>query len=130
MAKTPVTKLMSQNGNDLLRITLLDQSIVNNNVFLPRKTIEVCIAVSAALATIDNVQLVEREAQLLSQSLNTSLQFTRFKRRELIEQRQNHKRVDSNSEDLNEDHEKPHIVEKGVPSLLNDLHHSANEGSA
>ena len=80
VAKTPVTKLMSQDGNNLLRLALLNQSIVDNNVLFPRKTIEVGIAVSAALATVDDIQLVKREVQLLSQILNTSLQFARFKR--------------------------------------------------
>ena len=128
VATTPVTKLMGQDGNDLLRITLLDQSIINNNAHLPRKTIEVGIAVGVELATVDDIKLMERKVYLLSQSFDTSLELTRFKRRD-SEPQANHNRVDGNSEDESEDGENPQIVEKRVPSFLDNLHHSSDNRS-
>lgn len=130
MAKTPVTKLMGQDSNHFFRLALLNQGIIDNNVLLPRQAVEVGIAVSTALAAIDNIQLVEREIQLLSKSLDASLQITRLKRRELVEQREDDDRVNGDGKDLDEDGEEPQVVEERVASLLDDLQNSADDRSS
>jgi hypothetical protein len=48
---------MAQDGDDLLWLALLKQGVVDDNVLLPRQTIEVSIAVGATLAAINDVQL-------------------------------------------------------------------------
>lgn len=129
MAKTPVAEFVAQNSDDLLRLALLDQGIVDDNVLLPGETVEVGVAVGAALATVDDVQLLQREFQLLGEVLNTSLQFARLQGRQLVEQRQDSNRVDSDSKDLDKDTEEPEIVEERVTGLLDNLEHRANNRS-
>ena len=60
VAKAPVAKFVRQDGNHLLSVALLDQGVIDDDMLLPRKTKEVGIAVCAALATIDDIELVER----------------------------------------------------------------------
>jgi len=130
VAQAPVTKFVAQNGDNLLGLALLKQGIVDDNVLLPWQTVEVGVAVSAALATVDNVELRERELQLLSQVLDTGLDVTRFQGRKLVEQGQDNDGIDGDSEDLNEDTEEPQVVEERVASSLNDLENSADDGSS
>lgn len=78
MAQTPVTELVAQNGDHLLRLALLQQGIINYDVLLPGQTIEVSIAVGTALAAIDDVQLRERELELLGKVLDTGFDLTRL----------------------------------------------------
>lgn len=127
MAQAPVTKLVAQNCNDLLRFTLLDKGVIYNNVLFPREAVEVGIAVSTPFATINDVQLLKGEVQLLRQILNSSLEFARFQGRELVEQRQDHNRIDGDSEDLDKDTEEPQVVKERVARLLNDLEHSTDD---
>lgn len=61
MTQAPVTKFVGEYGNDLLLGALLNKSIVDDDMLLPGETKEIGIAVSAALATINDVQLVKRE---------------------------------------------------------------------
>lgn len=129
VVQAPVAELMAQDSNHLIRLALLDQSIIDHNVLLPRQSIEVGIAMSTALAAIDNIQGMEREVQFLSKRLDPSLQLTRLKGRELVEQRQDNDRVDGDGKDLDEDSEQPEIVEERVPSPLDDLHHGADKRS-
>lgn len=127
VAQAPVTKLVTQDSNDLFWLTLLDKGIIDHNVLLPRQTVEVGVAVSTPLAAIDDVQLLEGEAQLLCQVLDASLEFTGFQGRELVEQRQDHDRVDGDSEDLDKDTKEPEVVEERVARLLDDLEHSTDD---
>ena len=130
MAQTPVTELVAQDGDHLLWLALLHQGIIDDNVLLPGQTIEVSIAVGTALAAIDDVQLRERELELLGKVLDTSLDLTRLQRGQLVEQGQNHNGVDSDGEHLNEDTEEPKIVEERVTSLLDNLEHGADNRSS
>lgn len=128
VAQTPVAQLVAQHSDNLLWLALLDQSIVEDDVLLPRQTIEVGIAVSTALAAVNDMQLLEREVKSLGKLLDTSLERTRFERRELVEQRQDHNRVNGDGEHLNEHAEEPQIVEERVAGFLDDLENSANDG--
>ena len=99
-------------------------------MLLPGKSKEVGIAVSTALATIDNVQFLKGEIQLPGQVLNTSLELARLQRRQLVKQRQDGNRVNSDSKDLHEDTKEPQIVEERVTSKLDDLKHRADNRSS
>lgn len=100
VSQAPVSEFMGQNGSDLLSLALLDQRIVNNNVLLPRQTEEVGIAVRTALASIDNIQLGERELELLGQCLNGCLKFSGFQWGELVEQGRDEDGPDGDHEHL------------------------------
>lgn len=116
-----MTQFMAQDSNNLFRFTRLEQRVINDNVLLPRQAIEVRIAVSASLAAIDDVELVQGELKLLCELLNTGFDWARLKRGQLIEQRQDRDRIDSDGEDLDEDTEKPEVIEEAVTRLLDDL---------
>lgn len=119
---------MAQHGHHLLRLTLLDQSVVDDNVLLPGQAIEVRIAMRAPLAPINNIKLLEREFQPFSQPLHPSLQRSLLQRRQLVEQRQDEDRVDRDREDLNANPEQPEVIEEPVPGLLHDLEEDTENG--
>lgn len=127
VAEAPVTKFMTQDGNDFLSLALLNQGIIDDNVLFPRQAVEVRVAVSTPLAAINDIQLMERELELPGKALNACLQFSGFQRRELVEQWQDDNGVDGDSEDLNEDTKEPEVVEERVASLLHDLKHRADD---
>lgn len=120
MTQLPVTQLVCKNGNNLLGLALFDQGIVDDNVLLPGHAEEVGVAVGAALAAINDVQLGEGELELLGQILNAALELTLLKGRELVEQRQNEDRVDGDHDNLETSDKNPEIVEELVSSLLHD----------
>jgi hypothetical protein len=121
---------MAQDGDHLLGLALLKQGVVDNNVLLPGQTVEVSIAVGTTLAAINDVQLRERELELLGKVLNTGLDLTRLQRGQLVEQGQNSDGVDSDGEDLDEDSKEPQVVEERVTSLLDDLEDGADNWSS
>lgn len=124
-----MTKFVTQNSNDLIRLTLLNQRVVDNNVLFPGQTEKVRIAVRTPLATVDDIQFLKRELQLPGKVLNTRLQLTRLQGRQLVEQRQDSNRIDRDGEDLNEHTKQPQIVEERVTSKLNNLKHPTDNRS-
>lgn len=82
------------------------------------------------LRPIDNIKLLQRELQLISQSLDFSLQLARFQRCEFVEQRKNPDRVDSNHGDLDTDGEGPEVEEEVCTERLNDLEESCQDWCA
>lgn len=99
-------------------------------MLLPGKSKEVGIAVSTALATIDNVQFLKGEIQLPGQVLNTSLELARLQRRQLVKQRQDGNRINGDSKDLHEDTKEPQVVEERVTGNLDDLKHRTDNRSS
>lgn len=89
-------------------------------MLLPRQPEEVRIAVRAALAAVDDVELVQRKLQLLGQVLHSLLQLAGLQRRELVEQREDGDRVDGNHEHLESGAEQPQVEEELVARLLDD----------
>lgn len=130
VAETPVSKFMTQHSDNLLRFTLLKQSIIDDDMLLPRETVEIGVGVGTALAAVDNMQLGKRELQLFGKLLNASLNFTGLKRGQLVEQRKDDNWVDSNRENLEENTEEPQVVEERVASQLNNLEHGTDNGSS
>lgn len=95
-----MAELVCENCHDLLGFALLDEGVVDDDVLLPRKAEEVGIAVGASLASINDVELLEREVKAHSQSFDTSLECSRVQRRELVEQRQDGDWVNGDHENL------------------------------
>ena len=87
MSQTPMTKFMCKNCDYFLRLALLNESIVDDNMLLPWHAKEVSIAMSTSLTSINYVELGKRELQSFSKAFNTSLQVSRLERRELVEKR-------------------------------------------
>lgn len=128
MAQAPVAKLVGENSNDLLGLALLDQSVVDDNVLLPGKTKEVGIAVGAALASINDVELVEGEVEFLGETLDLRLELALLQGGQLVEERQNGNRVDGDHEDLESGAKQPEVVEELVTSLLDDGEETREDG--
>lgn len=128
MSETPVTKLMCKNSHNFLGLALLDQGIVNDNMLLPRHTKEVRVAMSASLTTINNIELMKRKLQALSQTLNTSLQLPRLQRGKLVKQRQNRNGVDRNHKDLQSSPKQPKVIKELVPRLLHNSQEARKDG--
>lgn len=100
MTKAPVAELVCENGHDLLGFTLLDEGVVDDDVLLPWQTKEVGVAVGASLASINDVELLEREVETRSQPFDAGLECSRIQRRELVEQWQDGDWVDGDHENL------------------------------
>lgn len=95
-----MAELVCENRNDLLGLALLDEGVVDDDVLLPWQTKEVGIAVGTSLASINDVELLEREVETRSESLDTGLECARVQRRELVEEWQDGDGVDSDHENL------------------------------
>lgn len=128
MTKLPVTELVCEDSDDLFRLALLNQSVVDDNVLLPGETKEIGVRVGAALAAIDNVELVQGELQASSKAFDLILKLALLKRGELVEEWQNQNRVDSNHEDLQTSSEDPEVEEELVARLLDDLEETGHDG--
>ena len=127
MTELPVTQLVGKNSNNLIGLALLNQSIVDDNVLLPRETKEIGVRVGASLASINDVELVKGELETGGESFNLGLELTIFERRQLVEQRKDSNGIDRNHEDLESNDEKPQVVEERVTSLLDDLEETSEE---
>ena len=128
MTKLPVTKLMRKNSNNLLGLALLNKSIVDDNVLLPGETKEIGVGVGAALAAVDDVELVQGELEAGGKRLDLCLELAVLEGRQLVEQGQNSDRVDGDHEDLKGNDKKPEVVEELVACLLDDLEEAGEEG--
>lgn len=128
MAQFPVTKLVSQDRENLVSFGLFQQSIVDDNVLLPRQTVEEGIGVSAALAAVNDVQLVQGEVEPSSQFVDLCLELAILERRQLVEQRLDKGRIQSRHENLNGGGEDPSVKDKLVASLLDDLEETSEDG--
>ena len=115
-----MTQLVTQHSDNLFAVALLYKSVVDDDVLLPGQTKEVCVAVRAALAAVDDEERVEREIEAFGESLDPLLQSSIFKRRELIEQWKDDDRIDRDHEHLENDAEGPDVVKETVSCLLDD----------
>ncbi len=128
VAEAPVAQLVREHGDDLLGLALLDEGIIDDNVLLPRESEEVGIAVGAALASVDDVQLAERELQLLRQVLDARLERARLQRRQLVEKREDGDGIDRDHEELEASSEQPEVVEKLIARPLHDGEEGGQDG--
>ena len=128
VSQFPVSELVAQHRDDFLGVGFLDQCVVDYNVFLPRETIEICIAVGAALAAVNDIEFGEGEAKAFGQGFDAGLELAFFKRRELVEEGEDSDGVDGDCEDLNADAEEPEVVEEAVAGLLDDGEEPAEQG--
>lgn len=58
VAELPVTEFVGKNGNDFIGLRLFNQGVVNDNVLLPRQTVEIGIRVRASFASINDKELL------------------------------------------------------------------------
>jgi len=123
-----MTKFVCKNSNNLLGFALLDQGIIDDNVFFPWHTEEISITVSTSLATINDMEFGQWKLQSLRKILNTSFQVARFEGRKLVEQRQNRDRVDGDHKYLQTSSKQPKIIEELVSSLLNNGQETSKNG--
>ena len=95
-----MAELVRENRDNLLGFAFLNEGVVDDDVLLPWEAKEVGVAVGTSLASINNVELLEREVETRSQSLDAGFECARIQRGELVEQRQNGDGVDSDHENL------------------------------
>ena len=76
--KTPMSEFVCQYANNFFRLAFLYQGVVDYNMLLPWQTVKVGVAVGASLATVDNIERIQREFQSLGQILNAALERTLF----------------------------------------------------
>lgn len=96
----------------------------------PRKTVEVGIAVSAALGTVNDIEVLKREIKLSGESLDFVLELAGFERGELIEERQDYDGVDSDHEGLDAENEEPQVVKEVNAGGLDDLEETSEDGGS
>ena len=111
---------MREHSDDLARLALLNERVVDDDVLLPRQAKEIRVAVSATLAPVDDVQLVQRELQALRQRLGALLELALVEGGQLVEQRQDGDRIDGDHEYLQTGGEDPEVEEKLVARALDD----------
>jgi len=128
MAQAPVSEFVGKNGNNLLGLALLNQSVIDDDMLLPGQSKEIGVAMRAALAAVDDVQLMQREVQLLGETLDISLKLAFLQGRQLVEQGQNSNGIDGNHEDLESSAEHPEIVKELAASLLDDGQETGQDG--
>lgn len=127
MTQLPVTELVGQDRENLVSFGLFQQSIVDDNVLLPRQTVEEGIGVSAALAAVNDVQLVQGEFEPSSQFVNLCLELTVLEGRQLVEQRLNKRRIQSGHQNLHGGGKDPSVKDELGASLLDDLEETSED---
>jgi hypothetical protein len=128
VTKLPVAQLVGKNSDNLFSFALLDKSIVDNNVLLPGETKEIGVGVGAALAAIDDVELVQGKLEAGGEGFNTRLEVAILERGELVEQGQDGNGVDGDHEDLETSSESPEVEEELVARLLDNLEETGKNG--
>lgn len=120
MIHLPMSKFVCQHSFYLLLCALLKQCIVDDNLLFadPRKTSEVGIAMSTALAAIDNLQFRQGELKLRGERLNAVLKLSWLERLEFVKHGYNENGINSHSRDLDNQHEDPEVVEEVLTSPL------------
>ena len=130
MSFLPVSELVGQDGGNLTSLALLNEGIEDDDVLSPGKTIEVRVAVGAALRSVDDIEVLEGEFESGGQCLNLGSQRARLQRRELVEERQDKDRVDSDHEGLDEQDEDPCVVEEVHAESLDNLEETGEDRTA
>lgn len=126
-----MSQLVRQYGLHLRRRALVDQSVVQDDLFLGEwQTSEVGVRVSRSLAAINDLQFGKREVELRCEGIDTVFEVTRFERCERVEHWYNQGRVDRDGAELNNEHEDPDVEEELLPSRLDDLEKGGTERDA
>lgn len=123
-----MSKLVRQDGNDFIRVRLLDKSIVNDNVLLPRQTIEIGVRVGTALRPINDEEVLQREFMRSSQSIDLGLEFALLKRRKLIEQGLNKDGIRRRRKELQPRSKHPQVKDELIARFLDNFQKSSQDG--
>lgn len=81
--------LRTEGGADLVVVRVLQQSVVQNNALVLEEAVKVGVRVAGTLASVNDKELGQREADTTGQSLDHSAEFTLRERVELVEERLN-----------------------------------------
>ena len=130
VALAPVTELMGQHRLDFLVGALFEKRVEDDNLLFPWKSREVGIAVRAPLAPVDDLQLRKRKLELVRKSVDCVLQRARLERSELVENRNDPDRVDSNEKYGHNQGKDPYIVKKALAGSLDNPERRAADWSA
>ena len=87
MLVVPVAELVREDGLDFVGLALLHEGVEDDDVFAPGETEEVGVAVRAALAAIDFVEMHEGEVEPRGQLLRTRAEVALWERGKLVKER-------------------------------------------
>jgi len=79
------------------------------------------IRVAAALGAVNDIQLFQRELELVGERFDFLFQRRIFHGHDLIEQRLDHIRIQSNHHELHGSHKSPHVEVKTLSAPLDDI---------
>lgn len=127
MTQFPVAELVSQNSEDLFRLGLFQERIVDDNVLLPREAVEEGVGVSAALATINDIQLVQGELEAGRQFIDLGLELAVLEGGELVEQGLDEGGVEGSHQELDAGSKDPGVEDKLRARLLDDLEETGED---
>lgn len=82
-------RLHTESGADLVVVRVLQQSVVQNNALVLEEAVKVGVRMARTLASVNDKELGQREADTASQSLDHSAELTLRQRVELVEERLN-----------------------------------------
>ena len=130
MSFTPVAQFVREDGLHLLRLGLLDERVVDDDLFLPGQTCEIGIRVRGALRAVDDLQLCQREFEALGQRFHFLFQLAWLQWSEFVEERDDEDGVDCDCAELDDEREGPEVEEELVAGLLDDLEEGCAERDA
>lgn len=100
-----MSQLVGEDSFDLLRFGLLNQGVEDDDVFAPGQAEEIGVTMRAALASINLVEVLEREVEFRGECLCPGTEITIFERRQLVEERLDDGWVEQDHDELEADHE-------------------------
>mmetsp|Transcript_36890 Transcript_36890/g.77374 ORF Transcript_36890/g.77374 Transcript_36890/m.77374 type:complete len:374 (+) Transcript_36890:74-1195(+) len=126
----PMTKLMSQNSQNLTIMNLRHQRIIQNNPLILEKSKHERIRMTAPLRPIHHKQLGQRKIQPARKRVNLVLQTTLGQLLVLVKQRHDHHGHQRHHDRRKNERERPHVQVEAIPPQLNDPEQQRRERSA
>lgn len=103
VGKVPVAELVGEDGLDLGGGALVEEGVVEDDLLGPGQAVEVGVRVRRALAAVDDVQVLEREAELSCEGLDARAHLAVGQLGELVEERLDPERKDDLEAELDRD---------------------------
>mmetsp|Transcript_10111 Transcript_10111/g.24096 ORF Transcript_10111/g.24096 Transcript_10111/m.24096 type:complete len:380 (+) Transcript_10111:383-1522(+) len=124
----PVPELVRQHRDDLARLALLAEGVVEDDALVVEEAVHVRVGVRGAPGAVHHVQLPERELQRACQLLDGGLELTLLQRLKLVEQWRNSHRVDGHHEEAQPAGEHPQVKSNVGARDLQDFRNSSDDG--
>lgn len=127
VAELPVAELVGEDGHDFLGLAVLEEGVVDDNVLLPGQAVEEGVGVGAALAAVNDVELLEREVEGAGKLLDLCLELAILQRGELVEERLDEDWVRGDGQELDAGGEDPEVKDELAAGLLDNLEEAGED---